>query len=157
MPSLGLAFAARPRRSAQDHAAIPPRNDLEMTPKSPQLRLNSATFGAHSCVTDRQWADGNRRNHTMAQILPNLQQQLEAMQAEMAALKADNAKLEAALTAKATAKISFKVGPSGGISVYGLGRFPVTLYISQWNALFDAIPRLQAFAKANVALLKTKG
>ena len=92
----------------------------------------------------------------MAQVLPNLQQQLELMQAQLAALQADNAKLEAALTAKATAKLSFKVGPSGGISVYGLGRFPVTLYISQWNALFDAIPRLQAFAKANVALLKTK-
>ena len=92
----------------------------------------------------------------MAQVLPNLQQQLELMQAQLAALQADNAKLEEALAAKATAKLSFKVGPSGGISVYGLGRFPVTLYISQWNALFDAIPRLQAFAKANVALLKTK-
>ena len=92
----------------------------------------------------------------MAQVLPNLQQQLELMQAQLNALQADNAKLEEALNAKATAKLSFKVGPSGGISVYGLGRFPVTLYISQWNALFDAIPRLQAFAKANVALLKTK-
>ena len=92
----------------------------------------------------------------MAQILPNLAQEIAELKAKLAAASARESELEAALAAKATAKLSFKVGPSGGISVYGLGRFPVTLYISQWNALFDAIPRLQAFAKANVALLKTK-
>lgn len=77
----------------------------------------------------------------------------------------------AALQAKAAQprKITFKVtapkadpksgemkGTSGAVSLYGLGRFPITLYKSQWEALFAAIPDLRAFLAANAALLSTK-
>ena len=55
-------------------------------------------------------------------------------------------------------KISFKVSDKGGLSVYGLGRFPVTLYRSQWERLMspDTIKALGAFIEANTKLLTVK-
>lgn len=55
-------------------------------------------------------------------------------------------------------KISFKVSDKGGLSVYGLGRFPVTLYRSQWERLMspDTIKALGAFIEANADLLTVK-
>lgn len=50
--------------------------------------------------------------------------------------------------------ISFKVGAKGGVSVYGLQRFPVTLYVEQWEALVDAMPDLLGFIDANRGTLK---
>jgi len=52
--------------------------------------------------------------------------------------------------------ITFRVGEKGGVSAYGLGRFPVTLYESQWDRLIQVIPQLQEFMEANKALLKQK-
>jgi hypothetical protein len=49
--------------------------------------------------------------------------------------------------------LDFKVGEKGGVSVYGLGRFPVTLYYEQWVRLLDAAPRLREFLEEN----KTEG
>ena len=43
--------------------------------------------------------------------------------------------------------ISFKVGQKGGVSMYGLGRFPVTLYKSQWLILLDATDKIRTFLK----------
>ena len=54
------------------------------------------------------------------------------------------------------AKISFKVSEKGGVSLYGLGRFPVTLYLSQWRRLIAVIPRLVAFLDAHEGELATK-
>ncbi len=45
--------------------------------------------------------------------------------------------------------LDFKVGEKGGVSVYGLGRFPVTLYYEQWNRLLEAAPRLKEFLEEN--------
>ena len=42
-------------------------------------------------------------------------------------------------------QLTFKVGAKGGVSVYGLGRFPVTLYYQQWKRLLDAAPELSGF------------
>lgn len=55
-------------------------------------------------------------------------------------------------------KLSFKVTDKGGLSVYGLGRFPTTLYRSQWERLLDAdtVAALKAFMVANASLLATK-
>ena len=53
-------------------------------------------------------------------------------------------------------RITLKVSDKGGLSVYGLGRFPVTLYRSQWEKLFAAKAEVEAFIKANSALLATK-
>jgi hypothetical protein len=52
--------------------------------------------------------------------------------------------------------ISFKVSEKGGVSVYGLGRFPVTLYLEQWEALLSRVGELREFIEANRSKLKTK-
>jgi hypothetical protein len=52
--------------------------------------------------------------------------------------------------------VSLKVSEKGGVSVYGLGRFPVTLYRDQWTKLLDMAEDIRAFIRANEASLKTK-
>jgi hypothetical protein len=52
--------------------------------------------------------------------------------------------------------VSFKVSEKGAVSVYGLGRFPVTLYLEQWNKLLSNVDELKAFIEANKSKLKTK-
>ncbi len=59
-------------------------------------------------------------------------------------------------TARRTGDLEFKVGEKGGVSVYGLGRFPVTLYYEQWNRLLEAAPRLKEFLEENKTRLKLK-
>jgi len=53
-------------------------------------------------------------------------------------------------------KITFKVSPKGAVSVYGLQRFPVTLYKSQWKIILDNQQALQTFIKDNEQTLKDK-
>ena len=55
-----------------------------------------------------------------------------------------------------TGELDFKVGEKGGVSVYGLGRFPVTLYYEQWNRLLEAAPKLREFLEENKSKLKLK-
>ena len=75
------------------------------------------------------------------------------MKAELEKLRAENQALK-----KTSAKgLSLKVSAKGALSVYGLGRFPVTLYKEQWNKLLDMADDLSAFLVANEAQLKTKG
>ena len=76
----------------------------------------------------------------------------DALQAEVERLKAENATLKA----QATRSVSIKVSEKGGVSVYGLGRFPVTLYKEQWAKLLDMADDLRAFLKAHDAELKAK-
>jgi hypothetical protein len=54
------------------------------------------------------------------------------------------------------ASIRFKVSEKGAVSVYGLGRFPVTLYLEQWDALLSHVTELREFIEANKSRLKTK-
>ncbi len=78
-----------------------------------------------------------------------VEQSREQMQAEINALKA---------AMKAMPKsLSLKVSEKGAVSVYGLGRFPVTLYSTQWTRLIEEINSVAAFIEANKASLKTKG
>ena len=74
------------------------------------------------------------------------------VQAELERLKAENA----ALKAQATRGISIKVSEKGGVSVYGLGRFPVTLYTEQWAKLLDLADDIRSFSKAHDGELKAK-
>lgn len=53
-------------------------------------------------------------------------------------------------------QISAKVGTKGGVSIYGLQRFPVTLYADQLEAVLDKADELRAFMKANRSELKAK-
>jgi hypothetical protein len=57
---------------------------------------------------------------------------------------------------KRTGALEFRVGEKGGVSVYGLGRFPVTLYYEQWTRLLDATDGLRAFLAENKHRLKLK-
>ena len=76
----------------------------------------------------------------------------DALHAELERLKAENA----ALKAQATRGISIKVSEKGGVSVYGLGRFPVTLYKEQWAKLLGMADEIRAFIKENESKLKAK-
>lgn len=66
------------------------------------------------------------------------------------------AELEKQAGSKKSGRMDFKVGEKGGVSVYGLGRFPVTLYYEQWIRLLDAGEELRAFLEANKSRLKLK-
>ena len=69
-------------------------------------------------------------------------------------LKARLAELEAKQSRAAV--LSFKVSDKVGVSVYGLGRFPVTLYYGQWIRLLDKAQELREFLEANKGKLKLK-
>jgi hypothetical protein len=76
----------------------------------------------------------------------------DGLHAEVERLKAENA----ALKAQATRGVSMKVSEKGGVSVYGLGRFPVTLYKEQWTKLLSMADEIRDFIKENDAKLKAK-
>ncbi|MGA3293590.1 MAG: hypothetical protein ABSE45_06355 [Candidatus Acidiferrales bacterium] len=71
-------------------------------------------------------------------------------------LMARIAELEKQTGARAKGSLEFRVGEKGGVSVYGLGRFPVTLYYEQWVRLLDAAENLRAFLEENKHRLKLK-
>lgn len=73
---------------------------------------------------------------------------------ELAKLKAENARLKAKTT---SGRLSLRVSAKGAVSVYGMGRFPVTLYREQWTKLFAAADEVKAFIEENSASLKVKG
>jgi len=74
------------------------------------------------------------------------------MKQELARLRAENTALK-----QTSAKgLSMKISEKGGLSIYGLGRFPVTLYKEQWKKLLDLKEDIMAFLEANDAQLKTK-
>jgi hypothetical protein len=60
-------------------------------------------------------------------------------------LKERVAELEKQVAGRRSGELEFRVGEKGGASVYGLGRFPVTLYYEQWIRLLDSADELRAF------------
>ena len=76
----------------------------------------------------------------------------EDLRAELEKLKKENADLKKTKTKD----ITFKVSQKGAVSVYGMGRFPVTLYKEQWNRLLAKKEELLDFIKENDADLTTK-
>ena len=74
------------------------------------------------------------------------------LQKEIDRLRAENEQLKKVTGRKSGMKVSEK----GALSVYGLGRFPVTLYKEQWLKLLDMTDEIKAFINANSARLKTK-
>ncbi|MGH9406910.1 MAG: hypothetical protein ACRD3D_13895 [Terriglobia bacterium] len=71
-------------------------------------------------------------------------------------LQARVAELERQLSGRKTGKLEFRISEKGGVSVYGLGRFPVTLYYEQWVRLLSAADDLRAFLEENKGKLKLK-
>lgn len=76
----------------------------------------------------------------------------EEMKAELDRLRAENA----ALKKGASSGIRMKVSEKGALSIYGMGRFPVTLYKEQWIRLLDMADDIRAFIAANENELKAK-
>ena len=75
----------------------------------------------------------------------NLKSELERLKAENAHLKSERGRT-----------VSLKISGKGGVSVYGLGRFPVTLYKEQWTKLLAMTDEIRAFIKEHDAELKAK-
>ena len=71
-------------------------------------------------------------------------------------LKAQLEQLQKQTGAKRSGALDFRVGEKGGVSVYGLGRFPVTLYYEQWIRLLAAVPELKAFLEEQKSAGKLK-
>lgn len=85
---------------------------------------------------------------TLRPLMPD-----EDLKAEIEQLRAENERLK-----KRTERaMALKVSEKGGVSLYGLGRFPVTLYKEQWTRLLDMADEIRAFIEANAGKLKTKG
>jgi hypothetical protein len=76
----------------------------------------------------------------------------EEMKAELERLRNENA----ALKKGASSSIRMKVSEKGALSVYGMGRFPVTLYKEQWLRLLDMAAEIRTFIAANETQLKAK-
>ena len=76
----------------------------------------------------------------------------EDMKAELDRLRNENA----ALKKGASSSLRLKVSEKGALSVYGMGRFPVTLYKEQWLKLLDMAAEICAFIAANEGQLKAK-
>ncbi len=76
----------------------------------------------------------------------------ETLEQKIVRLEAENA----ALKQKRTGQLSLKISEKGGLSVYGLGRFPVTLYKEQWAKLLGVVDEIKTFLKENDHLLKGK-
>ena len=77
----------------------------------------------------------------------------EDVRAELERLRAENE----ALKAKVTRATSIKVSEKGAVSVYGLGRFPVTLYKEQWLKLLGMADDIKKFIAENESRLRVKG
>ena len=75
------------------------------------------------------------------------------LRAELQRLKAENEQLKS----QRGRSVSLKVCEKGGLSVYGLGRFPVTLYKEQWTRLLAMADEIRVFIREHDAQLKAKG
>ena len=76
----------------------------------------------------------------------------EDLRAELERLRAENEKLKN----KGVRGLSLKVSEKGGVSLYGVGRFPVTLYKEQWRKILGMAQEIEDFIQKNEASLKAK-
>jgi hypothetical protein len=77
----------------------------------------------------------------------------EDVRAELERLRAENERLKAQRSGRG---LTLRVSEKGAVSVYGLGRFPVTLYQEQWLKLLDMAEEIRRFIEENKGLLKVK-
>ena len=93
------------------------------------------------------------RQNTHAPVVPAKSEAQLMMEAEIERLKRENESLKN----RPANALSLRVSEKGALSVYGLGRFPVTLYQEQWTRLVNMAPEIKAFIAANAHRLKVKG
>ena len=80
----------------------------------------------------------------------------ETPEQKLARLEAENKALREQMDQRRSAQLRLKVSEKGGVSVYGLGRFPVTLYKEQWIRLLDYADEIKSFLKENDQQLKAR-
>lgn len=80
----------------------------------------------------------------------------ETAEEKLARLEAENRALKDQIEQRRPGQLRLKISEKGGLSVYGLGRFPVTLYKEQWTRLLDHAPEIKSFLQENEQRLKTK-
>jgi hypothetical protein len=101
------------------------------------------------------WISPRRVNHPAAAT--NRKCEASMTEPTYEELKARLAQLEKEVeTKKRSGDLIFKVGEKGGVSVYGLGRFPVTLYYEQWKRLLGAAEDIRKFLEENKSKLKLR-
>jgi hypothetical protein len=80
----------------------------------------------------------------------------ESSEEKLARLEAENKALKDQIEQRKPGQLRLKISEKGGLSVYGLGRFPVTLYKEQWKRLLEHAEEIKAFLEQNEQQLKTK-
>ncbi len=80
----------------------------------------------------------------------------ETAEQKLARLEAENRALKEQVEQRRTGQLRLKISEKGGLSVYGLGRFPVTLYKEQWIRLLEQTEEIKEFLKENDQQLKVK-
>jgi hypothetical protein len=149
----GFSLAVDQRLPAVDALAVAPRHVPQVL--APE-RANAAARGSHGQHAPRRPA--HSRND--AYNCPPQQKSFpggvpvsdEDLKAELERLRAENEQLKKS----ARGKLAMKVSEKGALSVYGMGRFPVTLYKEQWLRLLSMADEIKAFIEANQDSLKSK-
>ena len=80
----------------------------------------------------------------------------ETAEQKLARLEAENRALREQVAQRKPGDLRMKISEKGGLSVYGLGRFPVTLYKEQWTRLLDHAEEIKKFLEENDHNLKAK-
>ena len=80
----------------------------------------------------------------------------ETAEERLARLEAENKALREQVEQRKTGQLRLKVSEKGGLSLYGLGRFPVTLYKEQWQRLLEYAEEIRSFLKDHDSQLKAK-
>ena len=80
----------------------------------------------------------------------------ESSEEKLARLEAENKALKDQIEQRKPGQLRLKISEKGGLSVYGLGRFPVTLYKEQWKRLLEHAEEIKTFLEQNEQQIKTK-
>jgi hypothetical protein len=80
----------------------------------------------------------------------------ETAEQKLARLEAENKSLKDQIEQRKPGQLRLKISEKGGLSVYGLGRFPVTLYKEQWKRLLEHAEEIKSFLEQHEQQLKTK-
>ncbi|HEX7230606.1 MAG TPA: hypothetical protein VF452_09445 [Candidatus Binatia bacterium] len=80
----------------------------------------------------------------------------ETAEQKLARLEAENKALKDQIEQRKPGQLRLKISEKGGLSVYGLGRFPVTLYKEQWKRLLEHTEEIKSFLEEHEQQLKTK-
>jgi hypothetical protein len=80
----------------------------------------------------------------------------QSMAQELASLRAENANLKAVALEKAVSRVSIKVSAKGAVSLYGFGKWPITLYAETWLKVFAMADTVKAFIVAHKSELSVK-